>query len=417
LAVAFTIAAAGSAAGAGAADAGEPGRVPDRYRTVVLRLGAGRGPLLGNVLYEGNNLDMRAADTGPGGDVHGRVIAPLDGAEVAARWRRAAAAGSPIFVLRDALFSQQDHPIDQRPYALMLPPNWVTAAVAEVAAGRTPRPVAAPPAADDDAWQAIASPEALFGSFPASASLFQAARGDRRTATPAERARIDNARASVSALGADARAMIDAAPRGAAAVAAAGAERIGASDLRYFTAEQRRRAVVIAVENPNRHELEDEAKGVAIAGRAVPPDVIDLVRTTVYRRRLRDGDLAIERYNLADAGDRARALHVLATLIPRGHAPPGHDVWLWVNGGLDARGTSGHDAAPFVEAFRRQLARADVDLARVRLFSKPSVKLPSGAALRPAFEAAVDRYRALELPLSVTFDGRTLQRLLAAPAP
>lgn len=174
----------------------------------------------------------------------------LDGAEAAARWQSAAAVGSPIFVLRDALFSQPDNPVEQRPYALMMPPNWVTAATADVAAGRSLEPLVAPAIDDDSAWQAIPSAAAMFGSFPPSRRLFELAHADRTAASPSERKRIENARASVRSLAVDTKYLIAAAARGHAAVAATGAARIDDSDLRYFGVG-RRQAIVIAVENPN----------------------------------------------------------------------------------------------------------------------------------------------------------------------
>ena len=50
------------------------------------------------------------------------------------------------------------------------------------------------------------------------------------------------------------------------------------------------------------HELRDEGKGVALWGRDVPDETLRLVRDTVLRRRLQDGPLAIERYDLTVAG-------------------------------------------------------------------------------------------------------------------
>lgn len=90
-------------------------------------------------------------------------------------------------------------------------------------------------------------------------------------------------------------------------------------------------------------------------------------------------------------------------------------VWLWVNGGLDAEGIGGHDATPYIAESRAELERANVNTKVVHLLSKPHVRLPAGEALRPALNAALQRYEKLGLPLSVNFDGHAMARLLRAP--
>jgi hypothetical protein len=258
----------------------------------------------------------------------------------------------------------------------------------------------------------------MFGSFPPSANLYSTARRPLGRAPARDRDAISNARASVRALAEDAAALIAASADGPEAVARVGAERIAASDRRYFGAELRRRAVIpIGVENPNRHELVDEGKGLEIWGRSVPAEAVRLARDAIYRRRLEDGDLAVERYDLSLPSDRERAIAVLEALVPRSRRPTsGGRVWLWVNGGLDARGIGGHDATAHVESFRRDLSRADVDTSRLCLLSKPHVDLPDGPGRGEAFEAAVDRFRALGLPLSVNFDSQGLARLIERPS-
>jgi len=228
---------------------------PPRYAHLVLRVGGAPGRLFSNLRYESNNRSMR-------GDFDPR---PASGCENARRQRSIASRIRGLFVLRDALFSQQDHPIEHRACAIMMPANWVTAAVADTMGGRSLQGLAAPALEDDAAWAALASPLAMFGSFQASDRLYEVATRARASAGPLDRARIENARYNVRALAAEARHLIDAAPGGAAAVARAGAERIARSDREYFTAGIRRdHVIVLAVEHPSDHERRDENKGLSI---------------------------------------------------------------------------------------------------------------------------------------------------------
>ncbi len=387
-----------------------PGKpLPARYADLVPRIGAALTDRFSNLRYEGNNLVMRGPP-GPGG------VRQLDGNAIASRWRTFARGARAVFVLRDSLFSQQDHPYEHAPCAFMMPPSWVTSALADLEAHRRIEPPRAPPPEDDDAWAAISTPQALFGSFPSSVRLFELA--VRRTAglSDADRAITIDTRLTFAMLAADAAAMARVSAQGPDAVARAGADRIAASDVAYFGADVRRAHVIpIFVENPTRHEYEDEGKGMSIAGRDdVTAGAITRARDAVYRRRLRDGDIALERYDLSRASERARAVRVLEAIVPPG-APSGGVVWLWVNGGLEPDGTRGHDATPYVAAFRAELASAAIDPARVRLFGKPSVTLPNGPGRRAELEAAIDRYHALDLPVSVNLDTRALRALLAMP--
>jgi len=204
--------------------------------------------------------------------------------------------------------------------------------------------------------------------------------------------------------------MSNASAQGADAVAAAGAEHITASDRSYFGVELRREHVVpIFVENPNEHELRDEGKGMTVWGRDLPRRAVEVARRAVYGRRLADGPIALERYNLANEAERNRALAVLAELVPRGSS--GHAVWLWVNGGSDGHG-KGVDAFPHLEGFQEQLRGADLELSRVVLFSKPSVR-PHGATARADLETAVERANALGVPLSLQMRTTPFRQMFA----
>jgi hypothetical protein len=374
---------------------------PPRYEHLVLRAGLPVGRRYADLRYEGNNKNFRGP-TGADGLYR-------SGDETAADWRRFAAGVKGLVVLRDSLFSQPDHPVLQRPRALMMPPSWVAVAVAEVMEGRTPRSPISADMEDDPAWGAADSSASMFGSFPPSDTLFAHASRPLGEATPGDRARTLNARASVHTLARAAQAMVDAAPRGPDAVAAAGAAQIAASDRSYFGAELRRDCIIpIFVENPNDHEQRDEGKGMGVWDTQLPDKAIDLARAAVYARRLRDGALGIERYDLRDKSQRARARRLLEQLVPRGSTGP--SIWLWVNGGSDGHG-DGDPATPYIEDFRAELGAADLELSRVVLLSKPSVR-PWGSDAKSVLEAQTDHYGKLGIPLSVQLNTRRLQALI-----
>ncbi|MCA9612111.1 MAG: hypothetical protein R3B99_22870 [Polyangiales bacterium] len=379
-------------------------RAPPRYDHLVPRLSPPTGPRFRNLVYEANNMTMRGSRSSDG------ALYASTGREIAERWRVAAAGVSKVFVLRDALFSQQDHPVDHDPVAVMMPPSWVTVAVAHVLEGRPIEPVHAPPIDDDEAWGAIETPGDLFGSFPVSQTLHEVATRPRTVLAP-ERLRVTNARRSVHMLARDAEVMAAAAPRGAAAVAEVGAERISLGDRRYFGERLRREHIIlIGVENPNRHEIVDEAKGLTVAGRELPEEAVTLARRAIYGRRLRDGDLAVERYHLGEPVERRRAVAVLEELIPRDGSPEGGTVWLWVHGGLDPRGVRGTDATRHIGMFRQEVAAANVDVRRLRYLSKPHVPI-GGRNLAQQLDSHARRFRSLDLPLSLNIGSGLLARL------
>lgn len=375
--------------------------LPEAYEgRLVLRVDASLAGVYRTALYETSNLVMRGSK-----DENGLYEG---GSATAERFRALARASAGVFVLRDALFSQPDHPFEQAPFAPMLPPSFVTVAVAECRAGRTVEPVAVPEG-EDAGWSALDAGTA-FGSFPPSPRLLGEATRPVEGASPGDASRTRNARATLVRLASDTRALAAACAQGPRTVAARGAERIAEADERYFDAALRRtRFVPISVANPNAHEIEDEGKGFVVAGRALEARDVRTARNAVLRRRLAAGPLAIERFDLSKPAERRLALHLLADLVPRGSRGP--DVWLWVNGGLDARGIGGRDALPFVPAFLDALARAPVARGRVRLLSKPHVELPSDGA-RAALDAAVERHRALGMPVSLNLGGRALLRRL-----
>jgi hypothetical protein len=374
---------------------------PQRFEGLQLRAALPIGPRFVSLGYEGNNKNFRAAPNDSG--------LYRDGAEAAKDWRRYISGVKSMIVLRDSLFSQQDHPYLQSPQALMMPPNWVSVAVAEVQAGR---PIVVPFLAgpeDDRGWAAVVDAKTLFGSFPPSESLFTYATAPYLGASPDDAARTINARRSMAQLEQAARAMQKAAAFGAEAVAAAGAAYIAASDRRYFGVVLRRdKLIPIFVENPNEHETRDEGKGMTVWGRELPEAAVALARRAVYSRRLEDGALGVERYDLREAAARSRAISLLEELIPSGSQ--GHSVWLWVNGGSDGHG-KGDPATPYVPAFQEQLAEADIELERLVLLSKPSLR-PWGDDGAQILEDARAAHAKLGIPLSVQLSTRGLQKLM-----
>ena len=371
---------------------------PTEYEHVTLRAGLPVGARYADLVYEGNNKNFRGK-AGAGGLVR-------DGDATAEDWRRWIAGVKGMIVLRDSLFSQQDHPVLQRPRALMMPPSWVSVAVAATMAGETLVAPVAPELEDDAGWGSIPTAEERFGSFPPSQRLFEESKLALAGGDAEQQARTRNARASLRALAEAAAAMVQAQPGGPETVAQAGAAWIAASDRTYFGAELRTRVIPIFVEQPNEHEARDEGKGMAVWGVSLPAPAITLARDTVYARRLEDGPLGIERYDLRHRDEWTRAIALLETLIPRGSL--GHPIWLWVNAGSDGHG-HGDPAIPHIPAFTEALESADVEPARLILLSKPSP--------RPTTKAALDTYatqtRTLHIPASLQLNTRTAQRPLA----
>lgn len=327
----------------------------------VLALPWPRLPRYRTAAYEGNNRLLRSPT--PSGDVP-------SGAEVARRWRAAAAHAGRVFVLRDSLYSQQDHPFRGPAWAGMLPPAWISVAVDHALSGRALRLPRAPPPEADGAWRRMDVDEA-FGSFPPSPALFGHASTSLCDAEEPRRAWVVNARRTLAALTADARALAEALPRGADSVARVGAARVSRSDRRYFGDELRRaRVVPILVENPSPEEVRI-GKGL----RPRPPMAVaraaaDRTRSALLRARLRDGEAAIERYDLSSAEDRERARRVVREALD--DTSEGGRLWVWLTGPAAPDGGPSSDAPAAVAAFRRTLAGDGIDPTRLGFFFLPS---------------------------------------------
>jgi hypothetical protein len=201
---------------------------------------------------------------------------------------------------------------------------------------------------------------------------------------------------------------------GAEEVAHVGALRISRGDKAYFTEKLRRdRVVPISVENPDEKEIQ-EGKGLVPAGVKVDPESVRITREAIYRQRLKDGDLALERYDISQPQERKRAIAVLEALIPREDSGK-HKVWLWVTGPLkEGAKLQGEDATTWIGSLRLEMEEANINRDRLKLLSKPSAPIPGGADGVAAFDDAVTRYEALELPLSVNLDTGRVKRLIEA---
>ena len=363
-----------------------------RYTNVIPRANHTSSLLFDNLRYEGNNVNMRTAS--PTDDL------PLPTAEeVSGRWRALIPKTAGMFVLRDSLWSQQDHPYKHGvPCALMMPPNWITAAVIVP----NPVPISAPPTDDDVAWQEMSDdPSSVFGSFPISETLHRLATKPSASENPAWTLA---ARSTIRLLAAFAVELLQTRENlGTDAAIARGAELIAASDYSYF-GSARAKVIPIMVPNPSEAEIA-EGKGFSISGMQVPTDVRDEIMETVMRRRLQDGDIALERYDLSTPIDRSQAISTLSRVIPP-DAPPGGVVWIWVNGRLDPNlKLRGEDPTAYMDLFKQELNVAAIDLTRLNFVSKPTVEF-EGTNLSDQFENELDRYESLGLPLSVNTDAK-----------
>ena len=364
--------------------------------------------------HEGYNKGMR----GKGG-IHG--VFEDDGDAIALRWRQAACDMAGYFVLRDALFNQQDHPVAQpRARALMMPPNWVVKAAWLTHQGEAIKGVRCAAIEDDAAWATIASasPEEAFGSFDPSSSIYEAIGASLASGGEGgERART--ARESMCALSRHVEALEEGASRGGwQEVLATGAERIAWGDREYFGEALREQVFIpIFVENPDEHER-GEGKGLEWSDfstllqqsseedRRALREVVRQARKVLYGRRLQDGPLALERYDLSNDVERARVKEILRDLAP-GDAPSSHVVWIWVTGKLDeGKKLKGESALAYLADFKKELVEGGVSLEHVRWLSKPAVHVDRKISLerrREIQRAALEEHERAGLSLmSVT---------------
>lgn len=377
-------------------------RAPADHEHVVPRLSRRTSRVFSNLRYEGNNRALRTP-----------LEEPAARCADAEHTRSLAARTAGLFLLRDALFSQQDHPVQRPACALMLPPSWVTVAVDDAMAGRTTAPVQAPAVEDDEAWAKLETPAQLFGGFPSSETLHGWSTRARGDATEEDRRRIDNARQAVHTLAAAAERLRQATPQGAEAVARAGAEIIAESDRAYFGAKVRHDHVIpLFVENPSEHEIVDEGKGLVVHGRSLAPAAVELTRRAIYRRRLQDGAMAIERYDITEPSDVQRAIEVLEMLVPAGSGP-GHRVYVWVGGPLIAGTERVQDVHDQMPGFVAALGAASIEMSRVTVFARPVFQ--SRGKRKEDLEAPVDRARGQGVLYGVNMNTAALRSMMEWP--
>jgi hypothetical protein len=365
-------------------------RVPrverDEFSIVVPLLDDPEGAISADLIYEGNNSLFRAGST-PGRD------GPLTGMEIAARWRVTAERTRAIFVLRDSLWNEQDHPTRHRPVSIMLPPSWLILAAME----EDPKPVLAFELEDDAAWRGVRSANEMFGSYPPSGALFRLATQATTGPVQVDRERVLSARSSLTQLSDHTRRLQRAAAKGRRALVSEGAEIIAAGDRAYFGESTRRDHVIpIFVENPRDFERV-ERKGWMIPGLEIEPELARSVVTQICRRRLNDGDIALERYDLSDPRATERALRILEWTIPSDE-PGSTNVWLWVTGKLEPvkHQLVGEGALHYVEPFLEQARHREINLDRLKLFNKPAESVADDA-----FGARAGEYHAASLYMSV----------------
>jgi len=359
----------------------ERARAPRRLARVVPRAEFPGGARFANLYHEGSNAAVRGED----GAGSGTVAA---GKAVAERWRALAGDVAGLFVLRDALFAQQDHPLDQRAYALTLPTDWLVAAVAAVEEGRALRALEVPRGDDDAAWTAVASPEALFGVFPPSGSLYRWATAPTAAVVAGLRPRVAHARHALRRLAAYTARLEAAAPGGAQAVAAEGSAIVAEQDRRYFGATLRRtRIVPILVTRAARDTSDAERRAAA------------LVHRTVLRRRLRHGDGAAASYDLAHADQRRAALGLARDVLVAG----GGRLWLWLTASADGAGAAPQSEVDLaaIDALRAEVRAAGVDVARLRFVVRVGERPADPDVRRAALVQRVDEYAAPDVYVAV----------------
>lgn len=375
-------------------------RAPQTFDHLVPRLLPVEGARFSNLVYEATNVEVRGArgDTGLYEDT---------GESIADRWRRVTAGTERTLVIRDALFSQQDHPTDHEPVSVMMPLSWVTVAVDLAMNGEHIERVAAPPIDDDRAWEALETPRELFGSFPASEQVHREATKPRTVMAP-QRLVVTNARRTVHMLAAQAERLVEAAADGPEAIAQVGAECISESDRRYFGERLRREHIVlVAVENPSAHERVDQARGFLPPRGRVSDEALMMVVHTVLRRRLEDGDIGVERVDLNRMSERRHMVRLLEALVPK-NEPGRSEVWVYLHG--EPRAHPLEDAFTHIYGFNMQLQDSEVNRERVRLFIRPSVPV-GGSDMAMGLFRASRRYRNHDLPMGLNIGTSLLTRI------
>jgi len=192
-----------------------------------------------------------------------------------------------------------------------------------------------------------------------------------------------------------AAALADAAAEGPDAVAQRGAELVAESDRRYFG------------------ELRSQVIPALVAGSG--EEGVQRARAAILRARLRDGDAAIERYDVSDPDERGRVIALLRGVISSGASPPGNALWLLVSGPRVAdEDQAWESAAAHLDGFRDEVAAAGIDAARLRYWDWADVPLPEGDGRGPALRRIADERGVSGLAFSTDLSTRELRALIEA---
>ncbi len=378
----------------------------DGYDDMVPRLTL-RGEKRGKDMYhEGHNVEMRGKRT-----ASSHTLFKQNGQQIALNWRQMACGMKGFFVLRDSMFSQQDHPIandDAR--ALILPPAWVTKLAYKLKRGEPVANVSCAPMDDDDAWRVLLNglgDRSVFGDFPESSSLNTALWLWMKEKHDVTDRRARNARHTMCVMHEHIEALMKVGKDGDwKAVIDAGAERIAWGDREYFGEDVRRDVIVpIFVESPDKKEIgegkgllwPEVAHGYKEGEDAELEEILSYARRSIYGRRLEDGAMALERYDISDRSQREHVAKVLEELVPKG--AEGEVLWVWVTGELEeGKKLKGEDAVTHLKVMKEELVRGDgVNMSRVKWLSKPAVHVNrkvKGRARHDTLLEEVKRHRA-----------------------
>ena len=372
---------------------------PAKYEHIVPRIHYPTGSLLSNLRYEGNNIEMRGPKNKSGNYIEGEIVAK--------RWRSAASQCKAIFVLRDSLYSQQDHPYRQVPYSILLPPNWIATAAHLTNKNKSILLPTVFDLYDDASWATIKTPQELFGSFPVSDSLFSRATGKFNNLV-----QRTNARLTILQLHKYAQQLAIASNKGPMHVLRIGAEILSTTDCNYFGQSARRNNIIpIFVEFPTAKE-EREGKGTAPPHLNIAHNFIYTCTKVIYKRRLEDGDIAIERYDISNSVARSRAISLVEEIVPKGDKNS-TKVWIWVTGPLDGNSKlKGSDAMPWIEDFKLSLQLSNANMQRVEVFSKPSISIPSVENRILFFNEKMQEFASSNNSMSLNLSTRAVRDLI-----
>ena len=370
---------------------------------ITLRLTGRLERLQPSFIYEGNNIRMRYW-------MGWRRFGILSGSFTAFKWRLLGLQGRKIFVLRDSLFGQQDNLSQHQPFSPMLSLNWILTAIST----QNHQPIHLPPPTADLDWTSISSPGDFFGEFQLPSNLFKLANTSLASSRFKSRTRIRSARFGLVELSRQINAVIQHDNQEPEALLSRSAELISSSDRKYFSPTIREKSIIpILVENPNPYE-KGLGKGFSSPKAA---DVSEAVQfkalVQVLKRRLEDGDIALERYDISKDSEISRVVKLLEALIPEGY-PGSHKVWIWINGPLDhsvSDRISGTGPLAFLPQFQRILDRSNIHLASLRLLAKPDLTKPMDQAQIHSLHRALSEYAKFKVYNSLNLTSHQVRKL------